>query len=363
MAKNPMQRKAQNSFLLGMLITLLITGIIIAILFMQLYRVNNELKTLTGNRVRVCALNTAVKSGQVITDDLVEVIEVDKSTIPSNAFGSDVSDIYTYSLTDPQGNSVRTNEEGQMYIEYVDETTGQTTNRIIIENGDGFYYQDNNEKVEIISVPMVAKVDMEANTVLTSALVRKNSDLIANDVRKVEYNMIVLPTQLETDSYIDIRLTLPNGKDFIVISHKQVEIPMIDGVESLNTIWLNLDETEILTLSCAIVESYKIPGSKLYIAEYIEPGLQQAATETYIPDDATINLINQDPNCVAEAKQALFERNNDAENKSAVRNPINNSLNENAEDAADNVTDKVEDEIQKTQEERQLYLESLGGNY
>ena len=36
MATNPMQRKARNSFLLGMLVMLLITGIVIAILFMQL---------------------------------------------------------------------------------------------------------------------------------------------------------------------------------------------------------------------------------------------------------------------------------------------------------------------------------------
>ena len=36
MATNPMQRKARNSFLLGMLVMLLISGIIIALLFIQL---------------------------------------------------------------------------------------------------------------------------------------------------------------------------------------------------------------------------------------------------------------------------------------------------------------------------------------
>ena len=34
MASNPMQRKARNSFLLGMIITLLITGAIIVFLFL-----------------------------------------------------------------------------------------------------------------------------------------------------------------------------------------------------------------------------------------------------------------------------------------------------------------------------------------
>ena len=36
MATNPMQRKARNSFLLGMLVMLLIAGVVIALLFMQL---------------------------------------------------------------------------------------------------------------------------------------------------------------------------------------------------------------------------------------------------------------------------------------------------------------------------------------
>ena len=36
MASNPMQRKARNSFLLGMLLMLVITGIIIAFLFLQI---------------------------------------------------------------------------------------------------------------------------------------------------------------------------------------------------------------------------------------------------------------------------------------------------------------------------------------
>ena len=49
MAKNPMQRKAQNSFLLGMLVTLLITGMIIAFLVIQLTQLTKDQKKLQGN--------------------------------------------------------------------------------------------------------------------------------------------------------------------------------------------------------------------------------------------------------------------------------------------------------------------------
>lgn len=370
MAKNPMQRKAQNSFLLGMLITLLITGIIIALLFMQLTKVNEQMKQLEVDKVSICVLTTDVKSGQVITDDMVTTLTVDKNAVPSNAIGNNASILGTYRLEDSAGNTVQRNSEGNLYVPYInaageiviDQTTGETRQRIIEQNGDNYYYQDTKEKVELTTVPIVAKVNMVKNTVLTSSLIAKSSEKITDDVRKVEYNMIGLPSQIETNSYIDVRLSLPSGKDFIVLSHKLIEIPMTDGVDSINTIWLNLNETEILTISCAIVESYKIEGSKLYITEYVEPGLQGAATPTYLPDDSTINLIWNDPNCLAEAKRALRERNDNADGKNAVRNPINTELNNNQDNAIDNVIDKVEEEIKKRQEERQKYLDSMGGS-
>ncbi|MFQ8988220.1 MAG: SAF domain-containing protein [Intestinibacter sp.] len=316
MAKNPMQRKAQNSFLLGMLITLLITGIIIAVLVIQLTKITKEQNEAKANLKQVYVLSQDINSGDTVTTDILTLQTMDASTIPSNALS-------------------------------LAELTAKSD--IVDENGNLI------QKMNVVS-----KIDLKKGTIITSDMIAVQDELAA-DLRKVEYNMIVLPTQLENGKYIDIRLKLPTGEDFIVISHKQVEIPTVEGIDSLNSIWLNLDETEILTLSCAIVESYQIQGSLLYITEYVEPGLQGAATATYLPNDTTINLINKDPNCVAEAKNALFQRNNDQSTKNSVRNPVNNNLNNNADDAIDNVIDNVEEEIRKTQEERQTYLESLGG--
>ncbi len=52
MATNPMQRKARNSFLLGMLVTLVITGAIIALLFMQLM---NKTKKEQEDKIKMLA--------------------------------------------------------------------------------------------------------------------------------------------------------------------------------------------------------------------------------------------------------------------------------------------------------------------
>ncbi len=318
MAKNPMQRKAQNSFLLGMLITLLITGLIIAFLILQLTKITKDQKKAEAVMKTVYVVSQDIESGEPITSDKLITKVVDGTTVPSNAMTTTQLDEKT-NLLDEEGNLIK--------------------------------------KVEVIS-----KIKLMQGTILTDEMLAEAGELAA-DLRKQEYNMFVIPSQLTTGQYVDVRLRLPNGKDYIVVSHKRITIPDYEGTQSINTVAINLNEVEILTLSCAIVESYKISGSLLYVNQYIEPGLQTAASTTYIPDDDTLNLINKDPNCVAEAKQALFQRNNDASNKTAVRNPINNGLSENSEDATENAVNALKEELKRAQEERQKYLESLGGTY
>ena len=85
MAKNPMQRKAQNSFLLGMLITLLITGIIIAVLVIQLTKITKEQNEAKANLKQVYVLSQDINSGDTVTTDILTLQTMDASTIPSNA--------------------------------------------------------------------------------------------------------------------------------------------------------------------------------------------------------------------------------------------------------------------------------------
>ena len=70
MASNPMQRKARNSFLLGVIITLLIAGVIVALLFVQLKQKTEQLRAEANSKRNVYVLSQDVKSGQVITQDM-----------------------------------------------------------------------------------------------------------------------------------------------------------------------------------------------------------------------------------------------------------------------------------------------------
>lgn len=312
MAMNPMQRKANNSFLLGILITLLITGIIIAFLIFQISNLNKEMKDIEAEKVSAYVVADTIKSGETLDESKLVFDEITLG-------GVDTSNLVT-----------------TLNMETVlDPTTGD----------------------EIDVYTQKAKVDLNPGTVLTNDLLYED-EALTSDVRTQEYNVIIPQSQLQTGEYIDIRLRLPDGQDLIVVSHKQVTIPEFeDGTLSTNNILMDLTEEEILMMSCAIVESYQMQGSMLYATKYVEPGIQEAATPTYLPNDVTITLIHNDPNIVQEAKNELITRYN--ENSDTIRPGINNAVNN--EDAADNVVDKTEEEITGLQEQREQYIESIGG--
>ena len=400
MAMNPMQRKANNSFLLGIVITLLITGLIIAFLIYQIMDLNRTLEEQELALTRVYVLSDDIKSGQIITNDLLKTMDVPSDTVPSNAI-ADTSVLDSYFLTDEQGNQAYTgyklndtmnlfpniavNSEGykilsandynglnEQQISQIGSNIEQT--QYINRNGEnceiqfddnlGEYYilvpetnaqnQKQYTKEMLETMPLLAKIDIYANTVITPDMVSEGQ-LVKSDVRTQEYNVITPLTQLETGDYIDVRLRTPDGRDLIVVSKKEVTIPEIEDIPSATTIWMNLSEEETLMMSSAIVESYMIQGAKLYAARYVEPGMQDGATETYVPNDETRSLIERDPNIVEEAKNELLRRLQ----TDLIRPGIDSAINAN-EDAADSVTDGTEEEITVIQDERESYVESLG---
>ena len=270
MAMNPMQKKARTSFLTGVLITLLITGIIIVLLLLLLKNMKDDQDAAQAALARVYVLNQDVKSGQVLTEDMFTLKSVDRSTIPANA--TSVAEVISgWFLQTTSGTMLNTDAEGLYYID----AEGQTV-RVYQDSSTGNYYtQDRNgntETIELNNVPVLAKLDMDANTVITPNLVVQSDAPVTDDVRVEDYNMIVLPVDLMSGDYVDIRLMTPDGQNFIVVSKKQVDIPLnSDGTYVADTIRLNLREDEILSLSSAIVEAYGIQGAKLYASKYKEP--------------------------------------------------------------------------------------------
>ena len=355
MATNPMQRKARNSFLLGMVITLLITGIIIALLAMNLIKIKKQEQEELAASVKVCILKQDVKSGQVLTEDMFTQQTLNKNLVPANATSS-FTTLSDFSLVDKEGNYIYTDSDG-LYL-----LNGNSKTRIYQEEGTGAYYtQRNSEKtyIELNSVPLVAKVDMKANTVITSDLISRSDNIVTDDVRREEYNMLILPMDLATGDYVDIRLMLPSGQNYIVVSKKEVEIPLIGTEYSTDTIWVDLSEDEILTMSSAIVDAYRMTGAKLYVTKYSDAGIQAAATPTYVVNAETAALIERDPNILETALKELKNRYN-VELRNNYINPVINA----EENADNNLQTKMQESASNSKESRQEYWEGItSSNY
>lgn len=427
---NPMQRKTRNAFLLGVLITLLIAGVIIVLLFLMLKQKNDELAAEQAAKINVYTLTEDVKAGQMLTEDMFSIKQVNKGAVPSNATATfDV--ISSWFLQTKEGQSVNTDEYG-LYLDYSNDTSSADQIIEVIENtgeqfedskgnkvakGDfyvdvngtlekvkstdsvssddaGMYFVDTqgndiitrvyqehttgefytykvdtsslntNSKVrvkqyiEIKNVPVLAKVDMNANTVVTPQLIVQSDEVISDDVRQQQYNMIVLPMDLMSNDYIDIRLMTPSGQDFIVISKAQVDIPLnADGTYVTDTVRVNLREDEILSMSSAIVEAYGLSGSKLYATKYVDPANQDAALPTYTPNASVTAQIQANPNVVEIAKEELAARYTEA--AKTLRNNYLQGLINNQEGYYENVQGGMEEEIGNSISTRQEYLESL----
>ncbi len=302
MATNPMQKKARNSFILGMLVTFLVMALVVGFLLVQLNKMKDEEKNREKQLVKAYVLTENVKSGNALDSSKLKQITVDKSGVPDGAI-------------------------------------------------DGGSFTENT----------IAKIDLTKGTILTKAMIAESDTPLTDDLRVQEYNMINIASKAESDDYIDVRLRMPSGEDYIVVSKKQLEIPEIGETESENTIWMKLTEDEILTMSSAIVEAYKMKGSILYTAKYVEPGTQQKATPTYVPTAEVAELVRKDPNIVQEAASALVNRFN--ADGTYVRNRINSEVSRvDSDDAISGVESGVATEITTTKEQRKSYLDSLAGN-
>lgn len=361
MATNPMKRKARNSFLLGMLVMLLIAGVVIAFLFIQLMNKTKKEQEELKASVNAYVLNQDVSSGQVITTDMLTKQTVNKNLVPSNAT-SDISLIQNYALQDKEGNDIYTkmkNNEPKLYItkngtEYEVQKEEETDNYYISRN-------NNKEYLELNNVPLVAKVTMKKNTLITTELLSKSDNIVQNDVRKQEYNMVVLPMDLVTGDYIDIRIMLPSGQDYIVVSKKEVEIPNINGADSEDTIWVNLSEEEILHMSCAIIDAYQIRGAKIYATKYTEAGMQEAATPTYPASESALAVLQNDPNILEKAMNEIRTRYSNTNATNLRNNYINSVINSQGDQSQSNIETNMQESITNSRNSRKEYLDSLAG--
>jgi len=150
------------------------------------------------------------------------------------------------------------------------------------------------------------KTDLKAGLPIMKYMLE--DELVNDDIRNVEFNTLLLQSNIKKNDFIDVRIRFPNGEDYIVLTKKQVS----DIYLPTNTIWLNLGQKEIMTLSSATVDAYLREGTKLYVVKYVDPQVQKSAIPTY-PHNADVQMaMMADPNILEKASIALANQAREA---------------------------------------------------
>jgi len=116
------------------------------------------------------------------------------------------------------------------------------------------------------AIGKIAKYNIPANIPLVNSMFGEN--IVTIDERIQEVSSVMLPTGLVEGEYIDIKIKMASGLEYVVLP--QVKVERIFGT----TIWLYLNEEELYLLNSAIVDTYLSDGVTLYGVRYVDPTTQ-----------------------------------------------------------------------------------------
>lgn len=149
------------------------------------------------------------------------------------------------------------------------------------------------------------KTGLTAGTALSSDMVY--ADEITDDQRLLDVVVHNIPVGLKEGSFVDVRITLPKGEDFVAMAHKKVHT--ISG----GVLKLVVTEKDIHTYNSMLIDSLIYPGTTLYAIEYLEGGIQSGA-DTYYPLSSNVLAIAQkDPNLLEAIKSDIVHRRDSLE--------------------------------------------------
>lgn len=170
-------------------------------------------------------------------------------------------------------------------------------------------------------IGQIAIAEIAPEMILTSNMCRKQ-DLMDQE-REVECEIITLSQNLSENDYVDVRLMMPNGEDYIVLSKKSIH-----GIQELEEgalgCYLWMSEHEILYYSAAIVDAYLYQGASLYTTRYIEPTVQNPSEITYTPSIATLTMMKENPNLLHDITKQFHE-----DERKRMENRLTDYLNKN----------------------------------
>jgi len=153
---------------------------------------------------------------------------------------------------------------------------------------------------------------MKKNSILSADLVYEGEE-VSDDERLLNLSYVRLNEKMEAGDYVDIRISFRSGGDYILLSKKKIQ-DISGGTDefgnTVNALWLQVGEEEILRLASAVVDAYYEEGCEIYALEYVN-GRQKAAAVTYPVNETVQKLLKADPNVAqiaqGEVREALSQ--------------------------------------------------------
>lgn len=374
MAVNPMQRRSRNSFIAGLIIGLVVTVVVSGLLLFRVSKLNSDLAKEKDKLKEIVVANRDISANseitvndigkeKIVTNISPAELEKTKSMLKLIGYGAippipgvpgttgktkkaNSNNIVsgTNNTATPADNNNTNNTENN-----TENNTNNNTATTPAENPAPNLENNNNQEGDKAS-KLYAAINIPKGTVITSDMLVQNTDAISpnSTVRTVEYSTITLPSELLAEETIDVRISFPTGQDFVVLSKKFVKKTDAESV------WIDVDEEEILRMNSAIIESYLINGAKLYAVNLSKPGIQKKAIATYPVNSSVYSLLNIDPNVSNIAKDNLMKNSNILTQRTDLNEIISN-----AEDGKERVGTAVQQEIKARDEKRKQYIEKM----
>lgn len=144
------------------------------------------------------------------------------------------------------------------------------------------------------------RMDLTTGSALTKENVKKFE--LSDDTRLYDIVLDTTPIGIKSGSYVDIRITLPQGQDFIAMGHKRV-VDVNNGI-----LKLEVNEHDVHAYNSMLVDKLIYKGTQIYGLEYLEGGIQKPS-DTYYPMNNQVTPIAQkDPNLISAIKADMLSK-------------------------------------------------------
>jgi hypothetical protein len=144
------------------------------------------------------------------------------------------------------------------------------------------------------------RIGFEPGITLTSDLI--NIEKYIGSVYDRDVFLDSLPVGTQVGDYLDVRIVLPGGEEFVVFPHKRV------NARFDNAIKLRFDESDLWIYTSMNRDKalYKAAGLQLYATKYTDPGSHDKTVAYYPVRKEVLDIMNISGNLTDEQKSRMW---------------------------------------------------------